>query len=343
MKILCAYSGIQFTVEHFPAYLSSRECYHPIFDIPQKKLFSYITKWTNHELTDVDSYLLFLALLNSTDQIEFRVPAERTTRTTQIVALNMDALIHIIGKINLIKHPAFVLSRIAITPETKNLSNVNIWIQNWNESFRDFQDGYKQRELDEKIIRREYALQKLIKDAQKPIAHYAKILADWAADAADFPMNAISIDSKTTSCREYWKSIIVRCCKDESIFQVPKNDIIELIDHCEDNLEMGSIYSYTLMKLLRDGIRKQSNFLGFSELDSGAPNYRILDVESTIEDANKMAMIDSAPESAPVKSSYPTLLAYLRAKAKYDMAQEYKKHLEAEGMPTLTVSGIGEI
>jgi len=323
MRILCAISGIQFNVDHFPASLTSRECYHPIFVIPQKKLLQYTLKWANRELTQTDTYLLFLSLLHSTELIEWRVPAQQTDKTRSIIEQNMEALIDIVGKINIIKHPSFVLSKVSINPETKTLTSAHYWIKNWHESYNDFITGYKNAKIHDKIAAREQSLERLIKDAQKPISHYARILADWAEMAADFPAYQITFENKTYPINEYWKNIIVRCCKEEQIFAIPKEHLEKLIEHCEENLEGGSIYSYTLMSLLRSGVKKQSNYLGLGDIDIQESIYRILPNEATVEDANRMAMIDTAPTELPIEKNYPSKLAYLRAKVKWDMKVAY--------------------
>ena len=101
-KILCAKSGIQFTVEHFPISFTQNECHHPIFDASLKKLWKYFPKWQAGELTDTDSLLLFLAYLNATERVEFRTHIWRTTHTNQLVASNMEHLYYVIGKISAI-------------------------------------------------------------------------------------------------------------------------------------------------------------------------------------------------------------------------------------------------
>ena len=63
MKYQCAYSNLQLNVDYFPGFISTTETIHPIFHIPQKKLLSYLGKWSSGELTETDSYLLFLAIL----------------------------------------------------------------------------------------------------------------------------------------------------------------------------------------------------------------------------------------------------------------------------------------
>jgi len=106
MQILCAYSSITFTVEHFPGTLSSRESYHPVFDMPQKRLLSNLGKWSSGGLTPTDSYLMFLAVLRSTDLVDFRVPAIRTEKTDATIAQNMEALCRTVIRLNSVSNPA---------------------------------------------------------------------------------------------------------------------------------------------------------------------------------------------------------------------------------------------
>ena len=329
MRIKCAYSGLELQITYFPGSLTHNECVHPVFYIPQKTLLSYIRKWGAGELTKHDSYLLYLALLNSTELVEFRTNARyEVGKTDSIIAQNMEALARIIAYSNIIKHPSFSLPKIAITKETSNLFNSNIWIQNWMDCYYSFQQGFlKEREI-QKIRQREALLQTFIKNVNKPISHYAKILADWAAEAGDFPTFPITVDGKSTSCREYWKTIIIRCCKSESIFTILGSDLEELILHCEDNIEHGSIYSHTLMELLRAGQRRQQNYLGLGDVDLTSTTYQIIADTDTVEDAAKMELILSAPASIPIEGNYPSKIAFLRAKLKYGMKLEYEKQME---------------
>ncbi len=327
-KILCSHSGIEFTCEHFPVYLHSRECSHPIFSVPQKKLLAYASKWSAGELTPTDSYLLFLALLHSTDQVEFRVPAQRTLQTDQIVANNMESLFHVVGKINIIKHPAFVIPRFVFSPETKNLDTAHYWILAWESCLEDFTSGYvaarKNAKTAEELSRRESALEKLIRSAQKDIMYYAGSLAEWAAIAGNFPdVQVQETPFGRITLAEYWKAIIRRCCRAESIFLIPRSDLDELYEHCQDNIDQGSIFSFTLMNLLRSGRAKHSGFLGLTDLDSSSNTFQILNAEDSVETANKLMMIQSAPTEEPKASQYATRIAYLRDKAKWDMAQRH--------------------
>jgi hypothetical protein len=326
MRITCAYSGLDLQVSHFPAAINDHICAHPIFAIPQKKLLQYIRKWSNGELTSYDSYLLFLALLNSTDYVVWRAPATYTPRTDSIVAANMEQLTRVISYTNTILHPSFTMPTIVIDSSTCDLLGAKVWIANWFQCYTDFSNGYREAREADKIKKRETILQTFIKAADKPISHYAKILADWAGEVGMFPSTPLTLElGKVVATKEYWKQIIQRCCKAESIFAIPSEDLENLIQWCEINIDHGSIYSHSLMELLRAGASRQQNYLGLGDLDLSLTTYRIIEEDTSIETASRLAMIDSAPKELPIPSQYPSKLAYLRAKLKYGMAQEYNE------------------
>lgn len=326
MKILCSISGVEFDCSHFPGTFYSREIAHPIFLLPQKRLLSYTGKWATGELTRIDSYLLFLALLNSSEQVEFRVPVFRNEHTDRLIALNMESLVRTVIKLNTVRNPAVTFPRFAITPETRYLTNVHHWIECWNDSYQSFLDGYRSAHESRKLITRESALQRMIKNPHKSIREYAHQLAEWAETAGEFPtfLTKSPWSSLSIPCNEYWKAIISRAARDEYLTSVSSVDLQELLDHCEDKIPVGSIYSHELFKLLRRALEKQKNYLGFGETDLRS-TYAILDDPQDVEAANMKAMIDSAPTEEPRLEQYPNKFKYLQAKLRWDMARKYAK------------------
>lgn len=325
--ITCAYSGITFKCEHFPVSLTNQECHHPVFLLEQHRLLSYANKWSAGELTPTDSYLLFLALMNSTSLIEWRHPAVyRKALTDSLVAANMEGLLRIIGKINVINHPKFALPSFAITRDTCTLENVQYWIAAWHEAFIDFMKGYKEQTEQERIIRREYALERMIKSTQlKNAKKYAIALANWAELAGKFPTFQIihPLTHAPTTLNEYWKEIITACIREEKIFQYPSTDVDELITHCEDNIPHGSISAASLMDLLRAGKKSQSSYLCLNDLDIAAFKNGTLASEDVVETTNKIAMIQNAPLTEPKRSDYKSEIEFVRAKARYRMKKQY--------------------
>lgn len=332
MKILCSLSGIEFTCEHFPAYLSSREISHPIFHLPQKKLISYLGKWSKGELTTTDSYLLFLAILNSSELVSFRVPAARSPETDSIIAQNMEHLAKTVSKLNAVTNPHVVFPQYVISPETKFLSNVKHWIENWNDAYQDFTEGYARAYDAKKLIAREAALERLIKNPHVPISSYARQISDWAAVAGDFPdyYTISPFTNQKVTMADYWKEIIHKCTKEESIFAVPQVDLQDLLEHCENNISIGTIYSNALFSVLRKALDKQKNFLGLGDMDLSKGKYQFLSTDDSTESANLKAMIDSAPAEEPKLEQYPNKVAYLKAKLRYQMARKYSANQTQE-------------
>ncbi len=326
MKILCSLSGVEFNAEHFPGTFYSREISHPIFYLPQKRLLSYTGKWASGELTRTDSYLLFLALLNSSEQVEFRVPVFRNEHTDSLVALNMESLVRTVIKLNAVRNPSVTFPRFAITHETRYLSNVHHWIEAWKDAYTDFENGTRKDYETRKLIQREAALQRMIKNPHKDIREYASQLADWAAVAGEFPTFPTQSpwNSLKISCSDYWKAIIIRAARNEFLHSVSASDLQELLEHCEDKIPAGSIYSHALFKLLRHAKERLTNYLGFGDVDIRS-TYTLLEDSTTIEAANIRAMVDSAPLKEPRPEEYPNKFKYLQAKLKWDMARKYAK------------------
>jgi hypothetical protein len=326
-KIICAYSGVEFSCEHLPFSIASKEVTHPLFQIPKKKLLSLASHWSAGKLSHTESYLLYLSLFNSTSLIDWRHPVSYTDKTASIIYNNMEQLLHIIGKIDVINHPSFVLPHFAITPDTANLENSYYWIQVWNQNYNDWSDNIKSHSNDRELYRREKSLEKLIKTSHRSIEDFPKILAQWARSAGNFPEYKISLRGLQIPLADYWESIIIKCAKEDTIFQIPESDLIELIDHCEDNIVLeGSIHAMALMKYLRKAQKMQVNYLGLGDIDLASKEgtaYRILKPTESAADANIQNMIDTAPDSEPDRKDYPNLIAFIRAKARWNIKSNY--------------------
>lgn len=332
-RILCALSGIEYQCTHMQFYSTSRESHHPIFDIPTRKLLEITPRWLEGELSPTENYLLYLSLFNSTGLMKFQVPATISQDTASIVAQNMAQLASIVERIyktgsvrakEVIQLPEFVIS-----PDTKDLSSSPEWIKIWQEAYKNYEDGYKTATLLERIEKQETILEKYIKDRSKDISSYAARLANWAYDAGNFEKHAayavMNENNQLEILATVWKRIIVLCAKKE-VWNLPEVHLEDLIDHCETHIDHGSIYAHTLMALLNSSLRKKKDFLDLGDIDIGThgTTFRILDAETSVEDANKLALIDSAPAEEPIESNYPNKLAFIRAKMKWRMKIAYE-------------------
>lgn len=334
-QITCRYSGVVFQCQYMPLGLAANEYHHPLFAVPKKKLLTLSKEWSANKLSPTESYLLYLSLLHSTGLIVWKSPARFIPgKTLPIIAANMESLLHIIGKIDLIQHPAFSLPQIAITYDTGTLENSYHWIQNWiagyNEFMSDQLDSRRREEIKHRIERRESSLEKLIKTAFTTPQALANNLAAWAADAGDFPEETTPhpLTRTEVTLSDYWQELIRACAREEQIWRYPSKDIQELIEHCEEKIPHGSIHSSALMKLLRLGYKKHGEYTGFGDVDLAGKAFtpfRLMRADDTVEDANVIAAIAAAPDTEPQKHMYPTAFAYLKAKANWDLKMRYAK------------------
>jgi hypothetical protein len=313
-KILCGISGIEFSCEHLPIYLSSREYAHPIFFMPQKKLLGLYQKYRHGELNEIDSYLLFLAYLNSTDLIEWRVPAQYTPESASIIAQAFESLVDTCEKMNRIKNPSVHFARISISPDTKKLTNVSYWITSWESTYEDFVSGYATQRQKQELADIEARLEYISKDANRSEVQYASRLAVWADKAGTFPRFPITLGSAVIPCNQYWQQIIRKCTNAESIFTIPQQDLQELLDHCEENIDAGSTYAHDLFQFLREGKAKQQNFLGLGDFQ-----FSIISDDTSVEQANTLAIIQNAPAEFPKRTDYPSEFKFLQAKLAYSL------------------------
>lgn len=338
MKILCGLSSIEYEVSHFPYSLTSRESHHPIFDIPQKKLLPLIQRYDDEEFTPTDSYLYYLALFNSTSLVHFRLPAIRTTLTSSIVAQNIHRLHEMVEMINVMGADKIKgilhLPQFVIDVETRDLSSTHDWIKIWDAACEEYENGYVKASNDEKRKRREEILERFIKDPNKDISSYAGHLAEWASIAGRLELehnyNVADENDKPIPLAEYWKRIIKRCAKGDGLYEIPMGDLLDLQDYYETEVEQHGIYSHCLLTLLRVSIDRKKNYLDLNDVDLSpdGTTFRILDPDADVADANMLAIIDSAPKKEPIRTDYPSNLAFLRAKMNYQMAKEYNEELE---------------
>ena len=328
MKLYCQYSGVNFTLPHLQTAKSSTLTVHPVFHMEKKQLFQLYNDWQEGLLeTEVDNRLLFLALINSTDLIDWNATANPSP---DLVQKHMSNVFYTCKWVTNVTLPAMKLPRFAVTNDTRKLDNIKHWLEVWEQIREDFDAGYRTSSEIEKQRSREEMLEKLIKSDNEDTTRFAGLLAQWAFDAAKVPENI----------RTYWRQIITS--KGISIFSIRKADIDEMIEHFEEHLgEHGSIYSYTLLKHCRNIQKQICTGLGFNITNSmdlvdvvTRSDFTIVgeaDITDT-ERLNVQKLINSAPAFKPVESNYPTKVAYLRAKISYDMAQRAaanKEHNQA--------------
>lgn len=303
----CQKSGFPVKLSHFPYNFTG--LHHPIFNLSYNELIApqLYDKWVNREFTEIDGKLYFLAILNSSNLVEFRTYARPTIA---ICESNIEALMDIIGWIFTVKNPALHMPRIAITQDTATLDNVRLWINAWQEVRVEFDTGYRVFTEQQMLLRKEEFLSRMIHNKQKEPQQFAKLLADWAAIAAKFPQFNTYVNGSTINIATYWQDILITCGKSPNhILSLNLKDMQELLTHLEDNLEHGTLFSYSVLQLLRAGISTHSCYMIVDGLeDIGAVNLNLL--------------ADDAPPIQPKEHDYKNKVLYLKDKIRWELAQK---------------------
>lgn len=314
----CAISGLQLKTTHMPMCLEATDLAHPIFYLDHKKLLGLYVRYTKGDLNSIDSYLLFLALLNSTDRVKWQTCCTYAGAVTdRIVATNIDMLVHVIWQSDIISHPSFKQPKliISLTNSNARLTSIRDWIKRWEDNIDLFKQGRARALHVHKLEKLEAKLSKVILSGTTG-PHLASSVATWAAKAGEFP-EAVS---------EAWQLIIRKCYNSEAMFTTPKAQLEEIQSYCYLNIEAGSIHFHSLMQVLNEGIARHSDFLGLGDIGSDKKqNYAIIAEDTSPEAVATMAILAGAPKTAPVRTDYPDAISFLRAKLAFSVSKQYEK------------------
>ena len=316
MRVYCQYSGISYNLTGFGS--TDLTYIHPIFAAEPKWLLSRMGHWAAQKYTEEESRLLFLALLHSTDLVEFRTTAVPENKTVQ---LNMEQLSRFVAWMTGLSRPQLILPKFVIQPDNRRLPNVRYWLELWQKARIDFESGYIATSDLRKLRDKEAALERLIRTSTKQVEDYAGLLASWAMQAANVPKGL----------QDYWRSLFL--LKGVKVYEARQVDLQELVDHMEEYLEHGSIFAQSTMEHVRTLLRKNSAGLTYglgitdadlADLDSSP--FTI--VEGSIEQHNINILVSSAPEEEPNAVTFSSRVQYLRAHAAWKLAQRAKQYAE---------------
>lgn len=332
MKFTCPYSGLEFTCTYF-AGMRETPMTHPIFELPTKSLLARARDFHTNTITREERRLLYLATLHSSGMVEWRVSA---TPSDALILQSYQRLVHTMGWLCMYDYNAKLARRVGpafpkfvISKDTRNLSNIAYWLDCWEDAKSDYESGMRRESTIERMKRRENSLLKLVRTPSKTQEDYAWLLAQWAADAAEFPTNIeVNIaDSGKMSLKDYWILLMT----DKNIYGHREQDYQELIEHLEDNLEHGSTYAHEVMKLVRGKLSRQKSSLGLGdifndeELEKLANNPFTI-ITDSIEKENVRNLAVDAPLTEPARANFKTLVDYLNARAKWLLSKQIRRN-----------------
>lgn len=276
MKVTCPYSGIDYdtigwgTVHH-P---------HPIFSVSQELLLSkYLEAYVSNQFTETDIHLLGCALLAKTDLVTWSAKLYPTPDILKTWANSIQLLATTLVRINIKSKSALPKFRIT-THSQVELSDGTVIPHSTN--IKQFLTDLNQA-LDEGVFSpADIEARKTFQIAQDNIFRILRtpnwktsdsyrlpeFMAKWASIAGDFPAQLITVPStgKRISCKQYWRDMITVIFKNHAnpaailSEDICLNDVKELLDHCEQHLEFGTIHADTLLAKLRDTVSVLEEF-----------------------------------------------------------------------------------
>jgi hypothetical protein len=328
-KVTCAISGLALTVQHTEWLVvpHTNGYIHPIFSLEPKELHKLYIRHCKAQLgTTTDSYLLFLALLHSSNNIIWASPVSLNPtglQTTVLIENNIAQLVNVLRETEAILHPKFVQPKFKVTYDNSDIAQIPNWIKAWRNNIRDFGEDIANWDEYEKLKKLTNKLTYLIKSTDSPES-YAKVVADWAYKAGDFTEH-LGIKQAIL-----YRDTIANSFNQAKMFSTPLHLLKDIKDHCESYIEVGSIHFHTLIQTLNTGIKKHVDYLGGTASSSEyvlLPSLSLADKDTIQRNNAEISMIIStAPKDEPKLTDYDTSLAYLKAKLAYRVATSKAKN-----------------
>lgn len=321
-RITCSISGLKFTTSYFDSLsLPHTEGYiHPIFAVERQSLYPYYRQHCLGQLSAVDSYLLFLAFLHSSERISWNYPASCNPQhpaTRQLIEANLSQLVAVLEKTDLIQHPQFSQPDFKVYYENCTLRQIPNWISAWEDNISYFYSK-KADQLDVEALQKlENKLSYHILSGEPP-EKFARVIANWGAKAADFPPHVEVL----------WKETIRSCFSITKMFNTPLPLLKEIKDYIECNIPVGSIHFHAISEVLKEGIARHEDYLGGTSLALGYTLLPTLDAfgrqvipSAELKGSAEVATIAAkASEKYPQRADYPDTLAFIKAKLAFRVA-----------------------
>lgn len=123
---------------------------------------------------------------------------------------------------------------------------------------------------------------------------------------------------------------------EDKLWKLPRKDIVEVLEHCEDVLSYDNLQSRTLLNYLRMGLHAYDNYLGFGSVSIGSngdTQFVVMPTGSSLSESNRAELTLSAPEKEPALCQYPTRFAWLVAHSKWKLAKLSTKPAPSQSPP----------
>lgn len=313
MKVRCSYSGVEFKAQGFGIFQTKSQ--HPLLSAPLLDLVRDILPlYYMDKLNEPEIRVLFVAFLKHSELVDFEHHAAPSLRT---IHSNMQALVTTLDW-SISKASTFSLPRYRVTKANCTLRNIAQWISSWANARENWLDRQRMSGERTLFIIRQEALEKLIASAYRSPEQYAGRLAKWALEASEAHPDRI----------EEWTAIFK--LREPAVFNADKDEIADLLDWLESKLDaVNNTVAQTAIKHIRTIAWKNDKGILYGLDDFEEEEYtEVLDKEKNTpyvmlsrHERMLRLTIEAAPSSVPEAKDYPTKVAYLVAKARWEVKQ----------------------
>lgn len=330
MKVICQISGIPIWKSNLLLGMDLAD-EHPIFRMKKSLLFTkdWIHRFS-HSTNIEEKRLIYLAHLNTTRLVEFKHYAEPTLQTMeatfyrlQFIASWLNFAEHHLARV--VSFPQYV-----VTFETRHLENIRSWLDAIEEIKGKLHRNDLLRDKNAMLLAHELEIKKELGIANSLGRSFTPQLARWALEVCEI--------TKTHPDYSKWMKILCTPLNEAWIYKMEDlEEVQELLQMGLPNVEENP-QAISVMHQMNQLIREcRRGFTEFSMLDDPETN-EVKDFEFISEDAEtgekKTHKINqhlvNVPANMPIAKDYPTKLAYLQAKARWDLDQSRKNRVIGE-------------
>lgn len=335
-KIICPISGIELYKSDYMLGFHSYtlEDTHPIFKAKKSLI---LTVDILHRFQSAPSWiekkLYYLAVINTTELVEFRVPAYPEPYTMEYTFEQLCKLAKWIDYARYGIPERLVFPRYLVTTDNNKLQNISSWISALYDIRNIWTEKLKDEDLKREINESSARIEMEFRNASIIGQAFTRPLAKWALEIADCPENKFQeyLHLLQTPLTEAWclDYKLVREVRELLQEELPvTNDQAIAVLHQAKLLYEASIRGLSNLEQSEENENDEdSNSLSMSvdtskPMRDGSKNrpYKIKPSNISFEIINEEPILnlqDLPPE--PQRADYPKPFQYLQAKAKWDL------------------------
>jgi hypothetical protein len=327
MKAICRISGLPIWKSPLLIGMDLAD-EHPIFRAKKSIILSkdMIHRFASAENPD-EKRLIYLATLHCTYLVEFQYPACPSLATME------STFYKLIFIAQWVHFAEYKLARIVSFPQyivrkdNQKLENIRSWL----DAIDDLRQKVIRKELDRDknamLLARDVEIKRELGDAVLFNKAFTPKLAKWALELCDI----------TVRHPDFNKWMKIMCIPLNEAFIYNMEDLLELqellqlnMPNVEDNPQAISVM-HQMSQLIKENRKGFTEFSMFDDNKAEVKDFEFIEEDTSDLDNPKRTVhkinqhLIDIPETKPEARDYPTKVAYLRAQAKWDLAQSMKQ------------------